>query len=247
MYNKYKLIMIIVFTITALALSFFSCKDDGSDKKKTNSPYQSVSISPSGGTYELEDDITITVPAGAVSEKTKIQIRKVDTAEITALFENRGIEAENIIAGFDALPEGTTFASPIKVKISGVIKDSEHIPIIHYIDLTNKTYTMNGAEATYDPEASTIEFTAAHFTGMTAEEVRELERQCAGNCRCGQIKVKSEDLDYACSQGDCQIAESKVSVTYLDCPEPAYGGLVHTGGGGRMRANNYFYNSGLNP
>jgi hypothetical protein len=38
-------------------------------------------------------------------------------------------------------------------------------------------------------------------------------------CRCGKIKVEQRDKDFLCDNGNCQVSETQVTVTFLDCPD----------------------------
>lgn len=209
-----------------LSLCFLIHGCGGGSGSSPDSPakvFQNATIPAAGGTIALADGITLVVPAGAVAADTAVQIRKIDPQELLTVFSERGIDPAKVIAGFEALPDGLTFQKPITVRFSGIRALNGAIPVIHYVDFKTNAYQMAGTEASYDPSAGVIDLKVSHFSGVSAEELENLKaaEYCEDNCRCKKLTVKSEAGDVACSEGNCQIVDNKVSVTFDDC-EPPY-------------------------
>ncbi|NQT26793.1 hypothetical protein HQ585_15665 [candidate division KSB1 bacterium] len=184
-------------------------------------PVTTAIVSPGGGEYTFSDGIKLTVPAGAVSVNTEIEIRKVGNNELSSIFGQRGVPMDRLLACVEGKPDGLTFSQPVKLMVPVDLEPGE-IPVVHEIDLENGAYAPLMTESVGDPEADTLEISISHFSSISAEILKELEElfpECAIDpCRCGRIKVEQSDKDNICDTGECQITESRVSVTFLDCP-----------------------------
>jgi len=200
-------------------LIYFTC----SEKKSTNSDDENtLTISPNGGEYTFPDGIILRVPTGAITEETDISLHKIRSTKVSPIFEKRGVSIDNLLACVEGGPDGLTFNLPVQIILSVELEPGE-IPIIHEIDLESGEYTLAETEILCDPAADTLVISLSHFSAVSAEIAREYEDlfdECSENpCRCGRIKIEQTDKDFICDNGNCQVTESKVSVTFLDCPE----------------------------
>jgi hypothetical protein len=219
-------------------LSLTACNSSKSGDKITKI-YQNLTISPAGGTYELNDGITLVIPAGAITGEQEIQIRKIDPSELIPVFSNRSIDTENVLAGYEALPDGLTFTTPITVKFTDVPKMNGYVPLIHYVDFNTNSYSIANTQSNYDPNAGILEWKVSHFSGASAEALEALKqigqqdcRDNPDNCRCGKINTEVVEGNNLCSEGGCVISESQVNVSFPDCGTPVEVSFIQEIGSG---------------
>ena len=206
-------------TITlSIIISISGCKKDSVEPAKITAP---VTITPEGGTYSFPGDIKLRVPAGAVSEDKVIQLKKISSTTVAPIFEMRGVPIENLLACIEGTPDGTVFNLPVQIYLHVPLEPGE-IPIVHEVDLDSMRYTPAETEIISDPDQDSLIIAVTHFSEVSAEVMKQYEdiyRECGeGLCRCGRIKVEQHDKDYLCDNGDCQVSETQVTVTFLDCP-----------------------------
>jgi len=196
-----------------------ACKKTPADPEPE--PVNKATISPDGGEYIFSDGIKLSVPPGAVSVDTEIEIRKVNDNEVAQIFGQRGVPMDRLLACVEGKPDGLTFDQPVKLMVP-VDLESGEIPLIHEINLRDGAYSPLMTESVGDPEADTLEITINHFSSISAEvleELKDLFPECAIDpCRCERIEVEQSDKDNICDTGECQITESRISVKFLDCP-----------------------------
>ena len=214
--NIFKILFCFIFTIL---LSVFI---SGCDKKSTKpEAVDMVTISPDGGEYTFPDGILLRVPPGAVSQDTDIRLRKLNAGLLSSIFDTRGVSLDNLLACIEGTPDGTQFIYPVQLCISVDLEPGD-IPFVHEIDLASGDYTPAETEIICDADQDSLFISLSHFSIVSAEiiqEYKQLYKDCGDNpCRCLRIKVEQHDKDYICDNGDCQISESNVSVTFLDCP-----------------------------
>lgn len=182
-------------------------------------PDNMVAISPDGGEYSFGDDLVLRVPAGAVSTIKNISLRKLDRSQLSPIFEKRGVPVSNLLLCVEGKPDGMVFDKPVQLCVFAKMKRGE-IPVVHEVSLANGKYTLDDAETVWDPDQDSLMISLKHFSSVAVEAVKGLTKdvECeTAPCRCGRIKVEQSDKDLMCDNGDCQIVESLVSVTYLDC------------------------------
>lgn len=180
-----------------------------------------ITISPQGGEYSFPDGISLRVPAGAVTENTNIMLKKVSSNQLKPIFIKRGIPINNLLVCIEGKPDSIKFIYPVQLGISVELEPGE-FPFVHEIDLTSGHCTPAETEIICDPEQNSLIISCSHFSAVSVEilkEFQELFEGCEDNlCRCGRIKVEQHDKYYICQSGDCQVSETNVTVTFLDCP-----------------------------
>jgi len=219
MINRRYSSLISLSILIGMILWMGGCKEKSVEPEKK---ITAVTISPEGGTYIFPDGIKLKVPAGAVSETKDIMLKKVSSSLVTPIFDKRGVPIENLLACIEGTPDGMVFNLPVMPYLNVDIKPGE-IPIVHEVNLDSASYTLAETEIICDPDVDSLSISLTHFSSITAEIMKEYEalfEECGDTpCRCGRIKVEQRDKDYLCDNGDCQVTESQVTVTFLDCPD----------------------------
>lgn len=192
-----------------------------SEKKITNSEEDNIlTISPDGGEYTFPDGIILRVPAGAVTEETDVLLHKINSTKLQTIYDKRGVSIDNLLACIEGGPDGLTFNLPVQIILTVNLEPGE-IPIVHEVNWDSSSYSLITTEIFCDPGQDTLVISLNHFSSISAEIAKEyddLYGECTNNpCRCGRIKVEQQDKDFICNNGDCQVTETKVNVTFLDC------------------------------
>jgi hypothetical protein len=198
------LIIISLLSLTVAGCSFSKTKNE-----------VSLTISPNGGSYELFRGASLTVPEGAVQGETDLILRKIQGEELESL-ESEYIQ---LVTAFEALPDGQVFAEPVTVTLEGLELDSGDIPLIRLLDEEGEIPPLVATTSKYDPGSGTLTFTIDHFTtyGVSVGEQVASQECLETPCRCGSISIQQSDSSASCSEDDCQILESEVSVQFNDC------------------------------
>lgn len=219
--KDFKWIKFLLISISTLILLLFhSCSEDTTVEP---SEKKSITISPEGGDYTFADGIVLKVPLGAVNRDTKILIRHVNISEVQSIYSNRGISIDNLLACIEGTPDGLVFNHPVQLILS-VDLQSGDIPVVHEVNLINGSYTTSEIVTICDPEQNKLIISLDHFSTYTAEtmnEIKELLSSKCGDtlCRCLRIRITQDDKDYVCNNGECQIAETRMKISFLDCDE----------------------------
>ena len=174
-----------------------------------------IKISPEGGTYEAFEGATLDVPPGAVSTDVELSLRALSNSEQDELVDG----TFPLVMAFEALPDGQSFTEPITITLENLDLEPGAIPLIRLIDEEERSRAIVDSNIEYDPDNNSLSFTVDHFTTYAVEagkKVANLECQKTP-CRCGSISIKQSDTDNSCSQDDCQVLESEVSVKFNDC------------------------------
>ena len=229
-YSKYKwLIKALLFLL--ISFNLINCRHE-SDKDWVQDyvVFEYKTIYPDGGTYQFSEELTLVIPEGAVTEPIQVKVRRMKATEVLSVLSNFALVETDIIAAVDLKPDGLAFNKPISIRISGLDVDPGTIPITHIVDVTANTYKMVESVSTLDPAAGTLELEISHFSAYAINETANWVKNkgCQEQededkrCKCGAIKVISKELHAVCGAGEiCQLDESTVAVTFLDC-----GGLV---------------------
>jgi hypothetical protein len=125
-----------------------------------------------------------------------------------------------LVAAFEALPDGQTFAEPVTITLTGLDLEPGTVPLVRLIDEQTGSRALVESSLAYDPEEGTLSFEVKHFTTYAVEAGEQVANdECQETpCRCGLIDIQQSDASNACSADDCQILESEVSVQFNDCP-----------------------------
>jgi len=210
-----------LFLILALPLflGFHSC----CSKKKVVTPViedDKVIISPAGGEYTFPEGIILKVPAGAVDKDTAIDLRYVDSLEVYPFLYRAGVSPDGLLACVEGFPDGMEFQSSVQL-ILPVDLDPGEIPVVYSINLEDGSYWPEETEIVCKPEEGTIAVSLRHFSSTAVKKLdayEGLSEECQNTpCRCIQYKVEQRDVDYLCSDGNCQIAETKLKVSFPAC------------------------------
>ncbi|HOX44492.1 MAG TPA: hypothetical protein PK668_12890 [Myxococcota bacterium] len=182
-----------------------------------------ITITQAGLEHVFGNGVTLRVPAGAVDEDTRFYLRTLAPEEIAFFTQARGLEPQALLFALEGT-DGVTFVEDVTLIVPAPNLAAGDVPIVHTLDLAQRTFSQQRAAVVVQPEAGTLEFRVGHFCGLTAEAKAELKRaaeECtnpATACRCKEIEVLQEDFAGSCSQGDCQVIRSQGSVRFLGCP-----------------------------
>ncbi len=207
----------IFWTITVFILLIMlpSCSLSGCGKKE-----QIIVITDQDdGTYNLSQDITLTVPAGAVEQETTIIFQKINPKAVKSINRLHDTDENQLIAALDLGPDNLSFKTPIKISIRNIDFRQGYVPILYQIDFDEESMHLANTTLEYDPETSTLTFFLEHFSSYAAYlEKGYISPECILTpCRCGKIDIEQNESDVMCSENDCQVLTSEIKVTYVEC------------------------------
>jgi hypothetical protein len=212
--------MILCYLIALLFIMIvFTCSEKSTEPDEDNI----VTISPDGGEYTFPDGMILRVPAGAVDNEMDVTLNKIERFQLQPIFDRRSVSIDEFIACIECLPDSAVFNHPLQLMLS-VDLEPGVIPIVHEVDIDSGSYSLLEIDIICDPEQDTLVIALNHFSEIEIENVKEYE-ELYGECsitpyRCMRVRIEQYDKDYLCNNGSCQITESDVTVTYLDCPGP---------------------------
>lgn len=183
---------------------------------------EGITIGAEGGSFVFEDQITLSVPPGALEGEARIQIEMVEVEQIIPIFQQPSMNEIHILAAFDVEMVGQELREPVTLILPTRPEQVPGgIPVFLRVDLENETYEYAPAQVLYDPENAYVEVTLDRFsTGVVANvKSPEIVNECQvaeTACRCETIHVEYEALDFA--SGKCQIVSETIEVQFLDCP-----------------------------
>ncbi len=174
-----------------------------------------------GGEHTYKNGITLRVPPGALTEKRRIAIKKLDADEMAALMRIRNVAGEKILFAFKG-PDDLTFALPATLTVPVEQLPRSSIPMIMHFDLSKGFASVANVSYALDVNDDTLALSVHHFSGYEAEIEDEIHRnECTDatntTCRCGDIEVSQSDNAYSCSIANCQVLYSENSVKFLEC------------------------------
>lgn len=208
---------LIVIVLTILILSGCALGGCGRSEKI-------LTIGPDGGEYDLYQDLSLFVPANAVNEELEITIREIASEDVEAL-RGLGEDADSeLLTAFEVLPSGQSFFRPLQIRLKDVDAEGGSLPLVYSLDLENQSLQLAEVRSDYDPDTGDLVLFLDHFSSYAAyREKGYISEECIQNpCRCGRISIVQSDAYNICSQDECQVSESEVSVTYHEC-----GGETH--------------------
>ena len=211
--NRFSLSKILIYLCQILLLT--ACSLGGSGK----SGESTIKIDQAGGEFKLSKDLSLFVPSNAVDQELEITVREIASEEVNSL---RGLPENGdsqLIAAFEILPHGQTFQRPVQIQIENIDDSENSLPLIYSLDLEDQSFQLAEIRTTYDRQSGDLILFLDHFSSYAAYlEKGYISEECQENpCRCGEISIEQSDTDNICSQDDCQVTESNVSVTFNDC------------------------------
>jgi hypothetical protein len=211
-----------VLSITLLLIfALFSCCPKKKPPSDTDPDEPGALITPDGGEYTFADGLILNVPPGAVDRDTVIDLHFADSLLVKAAAYSRGIEATDILAFVEGLPEQITFAEPVQLTIPVPIEKGV-LPVAYGVDLNQSLYTPLETTVTVAQEQQIVTIELSHFSAVTIEKLKEytgLSEECITNpCQCINFTVTQSDNDIMCSENNCQISKIKLSVKFDECP-----------------------------
>lgn len=213
---------IIILSIeTAIIFSLCMCSKSSGQSKTTPIVYKSVIITADGGEYEITTGLKLSVPAGTVDADTTFEIARLDQSNMQPVFDSYEDSSFELITGFDIKPAAAVFHHPVTITITGTKVNPGFVPIVHTINLSNKTHSVEKASISYDPDNDSLAVSVNQGKTVAIEADRQwgtLSKNKESSCREGLITVESEDHEDICAVENCERVQSRVKVQFLGCP-----------------------------
>jgi hypothetical protein len=215
----YSLLLAFVFLLSA-------CGDNDGTPVPSPGPnpstYTNHHISASGGTYTIDQNFVITIPAGAIPSDTTISVAKLATQTMKAVFTNYGVADFPVVAGFDLQPAGLTFSKPVTFTFKSLTHTAPYVPITHTVNLSDNTHSIDSCITLVDNMNDSLCISVVRSGSYIVEALRNWPGGLAkysriAGCKEGVIEVTSRDKDHQCSSGNCQLVESKITVQFKSC------------------------------
>ncbi|MEJ2606371.1 MAG: hypothetical protein P8Z41_06820 [Anaerolineales bacterium] len=130
-----------------------------------------VTVGPEGGTFTLDNGISLRVPAGVLGEETELQMNRIENDSIASILEEAQIPLRPIIF-FEALPDGLQLDEAIEVTVP-IPEDVvlEGWPVHLELDMENETFSYSSTGLRFNPEERKIIFILDHFSPHGAGEI----------------------------------------------------------------------------
>ena len=191
----------------------------------------SISVGPDGGSFEIDAEMTVIVPPGAVDAPTQLGLSRVDAARWRSVFGEYEEGQLTGLAAFSLTPDTVVFHKPLTVEFTSVQAESASVPLMHAVDLGARDHVIAEARSEFDQTAGRLSVMISHGGAYVVEANRAWADRSAPlgaqrtmsaqsteeDCRAGLIVVESSDSTVACSVGNCQITESTVRVQFMSC------------------------------
>lgn len=228
--------------LLSCATAFAACSSD--DPAAESTAPSTATIGPDGGTLSSPEGVTITVPAGALSEDVNLTITAAPDAPV-------GAGAERVGPGFLLGPEGQTFAVPVEVTLPHAASADTNVVVM-------KAPAGAGPAASRGLHTERNGASFVHVSTMSFSTFVPSGVACELSCAGGGSGTPSPDLDscsscfmdcggrnyqMSCSAGMCSCTidgEGTASGPKGDCSEsaePTWASVCNfpnpsTGGGG---------------
>jgi hypothetical protein len=181
-----------------------------------------VTVGPEGGTFTLDNGISLRVPAGVLGEETELQMNRIENDSIASILEEAQIPLRPIIF-FEALPDGLQLDEAIEVTVP-IPEDVvlEGWPVHLELDMENETFSYSSTGLRFNPEERKIIFILDHFSPHGAGEIPGggIPNECddpAMACRCGWVHLESKPHRY--ESDNCSGMTQLTTGQFMDCPD----------------------------
>ncbi len=216
--HPFNILLLIVNTLLAMAVfTYLQCRPPV-DPPFDDPTY--ITVNTNGGSFQLGSNISIEIPAGALSAETGIAIGLLDSAMIDSIFRESGLTEKRLLVAFSATPSGLKFDLPVMVTLPCPPLGSGALPIHFSLNLEDRSYGKAPTHLLYDPGRGTITVFMNSFSTHAVAEVKDelSKHECSGDeCRCGRVEVMESSSDGVYNNGDCQISRTDGYAVFLDC------------------------------
>ncbi|MBN1408199.1 MAG: Ig-like domain-containing protein [Calditrichaceae bacterium] len=212
-----------VLCILFLFFLIFTCSDDdnptGNDEKEASSE---ITVGPEGGDFDIDENMILTVPPGAVSSETDLTVSRLGESGWQSAFDNYGEHTINGLSAFSITPGDVQFNKAVRMRFKAVDCQAGIVPLVHTVDRTTGSHVVDSTVTLFDNENDSLSVAVLSGGDYVVEAnsawASLAKKQGTLDCREGLIIVESNDSDVQCSEQDCQILESMVKVQFLSCP-----------------------------
>jgi len=211
--TRFSLTRTLIYLSPILLLTACNLGGDGKGGDST------IKIDQAGGEFNLSKDLSLFVPSNAVDQEIEITVREIASEEVNTLRQLPEDGESQLIAAFEILPHGQTFQSPVQIQIENIDYSENNLPLIYSLDLEDQSFQLAEIRTSYDRQSGDLILFLDHFSSYAAYlEEGYISPECQENpCRCEEISIEQSDAYNICSQDDCQVTESDVSVTFDAC------------------------------
>lgn len=212
-----------IIYLVSIVFLLAACGGGGSDGETGGG--NTGMIGSAGGTIDLGGQMTLEVPAGALTMPIQISAKTLDPIATQTILDDSGQQTRVFMAGASFFPSGQQFSKPVKVTLPAYnIPPGTEVPIHFKYNQDWHAYYPTNTEVTVSPDNGTITFTLNEFSDHAMAGVSDsMKAKCIANgeapCRCGDFHVVSDSLDkiYTTPDGTCNVARDTGHITYLQC------------------------------
>lgn len=146
--------------------------DEGAEAKggKTitvYSPFEHGTVPPEGAILEFANDVTLTFPAGAVTETTEIMLRELMPSDLSTFLRTPIVSFDNvrILGGFVAESDVREFDVPVEVSLPvRELTDPTGVPVHVLIDVEHGAHDVDETNLEYDPAENRVDLQISTFS-----------------------------------------------------------------------------------
>ncbi len=185
-------------------------------------PTEEITVGPEGGTFQVDENMSITFSAGAVETVTTFFVNRLLESQWENVFDDYGEHNVEIMQGFRILPEDIEFNDWVTVHYTSLSSTPGTVPLAHIVKTTQNKHSLTEYKAEVQHEDGWL-WVAILSTGEFLVEanpflVSQQREKDETSCRDKWIKVKADDFLHQESSTDCHVIASTVEVQFLDCP-----------------------------
>ena len=209
--------------LVAFLFLLTACGGGGSSGGGDN--VNSRTIGSAGGTINLGGQMTIQIPAGALTTPIQISAKPLNPIDSQTILNDSGQQTRVFMAGANFSPAGQQFSKPVKVTLPAYnIPLGTEVPIHFKYDHALHAYYPTDTEVTVSPDEATITLSLTEFSHHLVAGVSDaLAKSCIASgeepCRCGLYHVVTDSRDniYTTPDGTCNVSREVGHITYQQC------------------------------
>jgi hypothetical protein len=127
-------------------------------------------IGTEGGIFTYRHGVTLSLPAGALAEPTRIEVLELPLAAAQAIVNERDqayrSHTKRVIGGFIGKPDGLVFGAPIRARLPALPLEPRERAFPLQVDLDRGTYRLIDGEVAVLGEQGGAELEVRHFSGI---------------------------------------------------------------------------------
>ena len=209
----------------------------GASSDSGNAAGLNITVGPEGGTYAVDDTMTITFPEGALPAETDLTVYRLSAHDWQGAFSNYSEDSITGLAAFRITPDTVEFDEPVTAEFIETGSGSGTVPLLHRVDMSTGVHFIAANTTTEFDNENDILTNGIISGGCYVTEAGMAWSDTSGKlrgdaCRDGLIIVKTGDSDVQCTEQNCQIIETSVEVQFMSCPgEPVESAILRESSG----------------